>query len=158
MLLQGTYFEACARHADFWSSVNAASMSCMFLIKSQAIDWSFRYGDLVKRAFWICVLHERSVSLEFCVADTGIEALADLVPWPHFPDLLSEEQTSGSAGAERKDGLGRRGEFDSAYHLSAMIALRRLIRRASDAIHEYRNPVKNYGQPWETDGETCLTS
>ena len=40
MLLQGTYFEACARHADFWSSVNAASMSCMFLIKSQAIDWS----------------------------------------------------------------------------------------------------------------------
>ena len=82
-------------------------------------------------------MHERSVSLEFCVADTGIEGLADLVPWPHFPDLLSEEQTSGSAGAERKDGLERRGESDSAYHLSAMTALGRLIRRASDVIHEY---------------------
>jgi hypothetical protein len=137
LLLQGTFFEACARHADFWSSVSAASMSCMFLIKGQAVDWSSRYGDLVKRAFWICVLHERSVSLEFCVADTGIEALADLVPWPHFPDLPSEERTSGSAGAEGTDGLERRGDSDSAYHLTAMIALGRLIRRASDVIHEY---------------------
>jgi hypothetical protein len=28
MLLQATYFEACARHADFWSSVSAAPMAC----------------------------------------------------------------------------------------------------------------------------------
>jgi hypothetical protein len=83
------------------------------------------------------VLHERSVSLEFCVADTGIEALADLVPWPHLSDLPHEERTSGSAGAEGTDGLERRAESVSAYHLGVMIALRRLTRRTSDVVHEY---------------------
>lgn len=38
MLLQATYFEASARHTDFWSSVSAALMACMYLIKGQQID------------------------------------------------------------------------------------------------------------------------
>jgi hypothetical protein len=59
MLLQATYFEASARHLDFWTSTSAASLACTCLIKSQQIDWTSSYGDLVKRAYWVCVLHER---------------------------------------------------------------------------------------------------
>ncbi|KAM0719004.1 hypothetical protein Q7P37_004909 [Cladosporium fusiforme] len=136
-LLQGTYFEACARHTDFWSSVSAASMSCMFLVKSQAIHWSSRHGDLIKRAFWICVLHERSINLEFCVAETGIEKLAELVPLPHFPGILDKERASGNPGTEGIGELKRPTESDYAYHLSAVIDLGRSIRRANDIIHDF---------------------
>lgn len=130
-LLEATYFEACARHSEFWCSISAASMSCMFLVKSQAMDWSSHHGDLVKRAFWICVLHERSFNLEFQVANTGIEALADHVPLPHFASVLYQEQrgTNGEVNETR--------DSDYAYHFSAMIALSRLIKRADDVIHEY---------------------
>jgi hypothetical protein len=51
MLLQATYFEASARHLDFWTSTSAASLACTCLIKSQQIDWTLSYGDLVKRAY-----------------------------------------------------------------------------------------------------------
>ena len=85
LLLEATSFEACARHLDFWSSVSAACTSCIFLVQSKVIDWSSQYGDLVKRAFWICLLHERTFNLEFGVAITRIEAMADSIPSPHFP-------------------------------------------------------------------------
>lgn len=137
LLLQGTYFEACARHTEFWSSVSAASMSCMLLVKSQPIHWSSRYGDLVKRAFWICVLHERSINLDFCVADTGIEALAELVPLPHFPDILDEERVSCNIRTQSIAETKRPTKSDFAYHLSAMISLGQLIRRANDVIHDH---------------------
>lgn len=146
LLLEGTYFEACARHTDFWSSVNAASMSCMFLLKSQAIRWSSRYGDLIKRAFWICVLHERSINLKFRVADTGIETLSELVPLPHFPNINNEERAFGDRGTESLADLNGPAESDYAYHLSAMIALGRLTRRANDIIHDYE-PVIHETKP-----------
>jgi hypothetical protein len=84
MLLQATFFEASARHLDFWTSTSAASLACTYPIKSQQIDWTSSYGDYVKRAYWICVLHERLFDLEFRVISTGIESLEDQIPLPHF--------------------------------------------------------------------------
>ncbi|KAM0714775.1 hypothetical protein Q7P37_009239 [Cladosporium fusiforme] len=104
---------------------------------SQAIHWSSRHGDLIKRAFWICVLHERSINLEFCVAETGIEKLAELVPLPHFPGILDKERASGNPGTEGIGELKRPTESDYAYHLSAVIDLGRSIRRANDIIHDF---------------------
>jgi hypothetical protein len=94
MLLQATYFEASARHPDFWSSTSAASLACTFLIKSQQIDWTSSYGDLVKRAYWICVLQERLFDLEFRVVSTGTEGLEDQVPLPHFHGTVKREGQS----------------------------------------------------------------
>jgi hypothetical protein len=134
LLLEATHFGACARYSDFWSSVSAACMSCMFLVQSRITDWSSQYGDLVKRSFWVCLLHERSFNLEFGVATTGIEALADLVPMPHFPKLTHQYHHSGNP-----ESSGDLSQPDSyyAYHFSAMISLGRLMRRADDAIKRY---------------------
>jgi hypothetical protein len=146
LLLEATYLEACARHSDFWSSISAACTSCIFLIQSRVTDWSSQYGDLVKRAFWICLLHERSFNLEFGVATTGIEALADLVPMPHFPQLTHQHDHSGNP-----DSNGNSSQSDSnyAYHFSAMIALGWLMRRADDAIKQYEPFRKDLFQSHE---------
>ena len=56
MLLQATYHEATARHLDFWRLTIMASMACQVLIKCQPIEWQSHHGDLVKRAYWTCVL------------------------------------------------------------------------------------------------------
>lgn len=119
----------------------------MCLVKSEAIHCSSQYVNLVKRAYWICVFQERAISIEFCVADTGIETLANLVQMPHFPDILFEEQQSRHAGDLSPRGSMVPQENDYAYHFSATTALGRLIRRANDIVHE-REPVL-HGRPSE---------
>ncbi|KAM0698008.1 hypothetical protein Q7P36_002862 [Cladosporium allicinum] len=134
MLLQATYFEASARHLDFWSSTSAASLACMCLIKSQQIDWRSAYGDLVKRTYWVCVLQERLFDLEFRVASTGIETLEDQVPLPHFHVAWEERSSnplSGTADASTTDG-----KEGSAFYFVAMLALSRLIRRADNILRD----------------------
>ncbi|KAI4840275.1 hypothetical protein E4T44_07956 [Aureobasidium sp. EXF-8845] len=51
-LLESAYYEACARHMDFWRATVAASASCQILIKCESIDWSTPRADLIKRAYW----------------------------------------------------------------------------------------------------------
>jgi hypothetical protein len=135
MLLQATYFEASAMHLDFWSSISAASLACICLIKSQQINWTSSYGDLVSRAYWVCVLQERLFDLEFRVASTGIESLEDQIPLPHFY-VETEGRTgnplSGTTNASTADGKGA-----SAFYFIAMTALSRLLRRADNIIHDY---------------------
>jgi hypothetical protein len=135
MLLQATYFEASAMHLDFWSSTSAASLACVCLIKSQQIDWTSSYGDLVSRAYWVCVLQERLFDLEFRMASTGIESLEDQIPLPHFYPRKggwTGDPLSGTTNASTADGKGA-----SAFYFVAMTALSRLIRRADNIIHDY---------------------
>jgi hypothetical protein len=180
MLLQATYFEASARHLDFWTSTSAASLACTCLIKSQQIDWTSSYGDLVKRAYWVCVLHERLFDLEFRVTSTGIESLGDQIPLPHFHNpARGDEQTSGPPpGGSRVFAVDD--QTGPALHFVAMITLSRLIRRADEVIHSYeptlgetellwqgsdRNPHTNAsaylpfghysGPPWRLVEELC---
>jgi hypothetical protein len=135
MLLQATYFEASAMHLDFWSSTSAASLACVCLIKSQQINWTSSYGDLVSRAYWVCVLQERLFDLEFRVTSTGIKSLEDQIPLPHFY-VKTEGRTgnplSGTTNASTADGKGA-----SAFYFIAMTALSRLLRRADNIIHDY---------------------
>jgi hypothetical protein len=148
MLLQATYFEACARHADFWSSVSAASTACKYLIRGQPMDWSSIQGDLVKRAYWICVLHERLFDIDLKITCTGIEGLEDHVPLPHFHEYVPRRKgvdgsSSGSGqlfDAEKLD--------DYAYNFSALVTLSRLLRRADDLIHGYEHVVSEHEPLW----------
>jgi hypothetical protein len=135
LLLQATYFEASAQHLDFWSSTSAASLACICLVKSQEIDWASSYGDLVKRAYWVCVLQERLFDLEFRVASTGVESLEDQIPFPHFHVEAGgrvNDPFSGATDVSTVDGKG-----GSAFYFVAMIALSRLIRRVDNIIHKY---------------------
>jgi hypothetical protein len=135
LLLQATYFEASAQHLDFWSSTSAASLACMCLVESQEIDWASPYGDLVKRAYWVCVLQERLFDLEFRVASTGVESLEDQIPFPHFHVGAGGRASDPFYCATDASTLD--GKDGSAFYFVAMTALSRLIRRVDNIIHNY---------------------
>lgn len=149
MLLRATYFEASARHLSFWSSTSAASLACTCLIRGQQIDWTSAYGDLVKRAYWVCVLHERLFDLEFRVVSTGIESLEDVVPLPHFHDMVQGEEQSGVPMADNPGMLAGDGKSDSPFHFTAMITLSRLMRRADEIIHGYEPKLGETELLWQ---------
>ena len=138
MLLQGTYYEATACHLDFWRATVTASMACQVLIKCQTVDWQSHYGDLLKRAYWTCVLSEDLYHLDLDLPQSGIQTFEDTVPLPYFiegQDMHTPgfpSQAVGVQSAEDRD----RSHFQ--YHFLAMIALRRLISRIHEVIHECR--------------------
>ena len=138
MLLQASYFEANACHLDFFRSTVAASMSCQVLIRCEVIDWSTLRGDLIKRAYWACVLNEDLYHLDLDLPKTGIHLLEDDVPLPYFHDVSAQHGASSPSSSRAKQGAAtsarERGHFQ--YHFLAMIALRRLISRIHDVIHE----------------------
>lgn len=137
MLLQATYFESSARHFSFWSSTSAASLACMCLVKSQQIDWASPHGDLVKRAYWACVVHERLFDIDFRMSSTGIESLEDRVPLPHFHGMVRRGPSPGGSLSDPFRFFPVDEQDGPAFHFIAMITLSRLIRRADEIIHGY---------------------
>jgi hypothetical protein len=126
LLLQATYYESNSRHLDFWRSTTAASMACQVLIKCQDIDWSTQTGDMIKRAYWACILSEDLYHLDLDLPQTGIHKMEDEVPLPYFHEA-HDAQGKSQAPDDRS-------HFQ--YHFLAMIALRRLIARIHGVIHE----------------------
>nr|OQO29272.1 hypothetical protein B0A51_07517 [Rachicladosporium sp. CCFEE 5018] len=126
LLLQATYLEATGRHLDFWRSTVAASMACQVLVRCKPLDWATQEGDMIKRAYWACILSEDLYHLDLDLPQTGIHTLEDEVPLPYFQE--SQDQSTGGRG------LDERSYFQ--YHFLAMIALRRLITRIHSTIHE----------------------
>jgi hypothetical protein len=149
MLLQATYFEACARHADFWSSISAASTACKYLIRSQPMDWSSMQGELVKRAYWVCVLHERLLDIDLKIACTGIEDLEDQVPLPHFHEYVPRMEPMDGSSSGSGQLIGAEELNDYAYHFSALVALSRLLRRADNLIHGCESFVGENEPLWQ---------
>ncbi|THW79380.1 hypothetical protein D6D19_01255 [Aureobasidium pullulans] len=138
-LLESAYYEACARHMDFWRATVAASTSCQILIKCESIDWSTPRADLIKRAYWACMLSEDMYHLELDLSQTGIHTLEDQVPLPYFH---GSESNYGNPSDEKS-------HFQ--YHFLAMIALRRLVARIHESIHCSSNATaelsEDYGGP-----------
>ncbi|KAK3676216.1 hypothetical protein LTR78_003966 [Recurvomyces mirabilis] len=132
-LLQATYYEATSRHLDFWRCTVAASMACQVLIRCEPIDWSSANGDLVKRAYWTCVFSEDLYHLDLDFPQTGINTMEDEVPLPYFHEAQEQHQGSSVAGGSAQANQ-ERSHFQ--YHFLAMIALRRLIARIHNVIHE----------------------
>lgn len=126
MLLQATYYEANSRHLDFWRCTVAASMAMQVLIRCQEIDWQSQSGDMMKRVYWMCVLHEDLYHLDLDLPATGICTLEEEVPLPYFHKTQDSQAHSRGSGALL--------QFE--YHFLAMIALRKLIGRINAVIHE----------------------
>lgn len=131
-LLLATYYEANGRHLDFWRATTMASMACKVLIKCQSVDWQTNYGDLCKRAYWACVLNEDLYHLDLDLPQTLVQSLEDIVPLPYF-----HEGQEGMASGSTQMG-DERSHFQ--YHFLAMIALRRLISRIHEVVHESSSP------------------
>lgn len=130
MLLEAVYYESTARHLDFWRSTVAASMSCQVLIRCKDFEWSSEHGDLIKRAYWACMLSEDFYHLDLDLPRTGIESLEDDVPLPYFHEANDQHGSSGPLTGEPSH---------YQYHFLAMIALRRLIARINDALHQCKS-------------------
>jgi len=101
-------------------------MACQVLIKCQDVDWSTHVGDMIKRAYWACILSEDLYHLDLDLPQTGIHTLEDEVPLPYFHEAHDAHG--------RTQGTEERSHFQ--YHFLAMIALRRLIARIHGVIHE----------------------
>lgn len=154
LLLQATYFEARAWHSDFWSSTSAAATACIVLIRNEQVDWSSSYGDLVKRAYWACVLQERMFDLDLRVGSTGVENLEDQIPFPHFRRMLEDgEQPSGPSSSVR-DTLAVTRHIDAACHFVAMITLSRLMRRVDNTLLGYEITECNMRSLWQMSETT----
>lgn len=129
LLLQGTYYEANARHLEFWRCVTAGSMACQMLIKCQTVDWSSRYGGMLSRAYWACILSENLFHLDLDLPQTGIEVMEDDVPLPYFR-RTPDQEILGTSATEMHS--------HAQYHYLAMVTLRRLIMRIHDVVHGCR--------------------
>lgn len=127
LLLQATYWEAAARHLDYWRCTVAASMACQVIVRTGDVDWLSHEGDMVKRAYWTCVIFEDLYHLELDLPETGICNLEDEVPLPQFHEALSVQEKPSS---------DIRYPSHFGYHFLAIISLRRLMTRIRMTIYE----------------------
>jgi hypothetical protein len=126
-LLQASFYESSARHWDFWRSAAAASAACERLIKERSFHWKTPNGEMLKRAYWACVLDEGYYHQDLDLPETGILALQDNVPLPSFFRAIDEPII---AGIEATDS-------PKAYlHFLATISLKRLADRIHEVVHE----------------------
>ncbi|KAI9832178.1 MAG: hypothetical protein M1819_004530 [Sarea resinae] len=136
--LAGLYFSACNRYIEFYRMAITASMSCRMLIKCDPLDWSSHHGDLVKRAYWHCVIIESNLHFELDLPPTGIEGFEDEMPLPSFIGPVSIED----------DLANEKSHYH--YYFLAQVALRRLSSRVHSTIYDVTvKPGRNevYGGP-----------
>lgn len=127
LLLQASFYESSARHWDFWRSAAAASAVCERLIKQRSFHWKTANGEMLKRAYWACVLDEGYYHQDLDLPETGILALQDDVPLPSFFRAIDEPFITGIEATDSP----------KAYlYFLASISLKRLADRIHDVVHE----------------------
>jgi hypothetical protein len=112
--LAALYYESCSRHVDFWRLMVSASLACQVLVTCSPIDLNSPRGDLIKRAYWHCVIMETGLNLELDLPGTGIIGLEDRVGIPSFNSTICEADHRGSQSSH----------FEAYY--ASQVALRRL--------------------------------
>jgi hypothetical protein len=127
LLLQATYHESSARHWDFWKCAASASASCGSLIKQRNTDWATHEGEMLKRAYWACVLDEGYYHHDLDLPLTGIFAFQDEVPLPAF--IPGTENVSGAAAEDVDYSV-------SFLQFLATISLKRIVDHIHDTVHK----------------------
>ncbi|KIN04082.1 hypothetical protein OIDMADRAFT_118497, partial [Oidiodendron maius Zn] len=69
---------------DFWRMSLSASQACVTLITCKPIDWDSQRGDLIKRAYWHCVIVEVTLNLELDLSLTELTTIEYRVGMPNF--------------------------------------------------------------------------
>jgi hypothetical protein len=127
LLLQATYHETSARHWDFWKCAAAASASCECLLRQRNIDWATHKGEMLKRAYWACVLDEGYYHHDLDLPLTGIFAFQDEVPLPAF--IPRTENVEGTAAEDVDYSV-------SFFQFLATISLKQIVDRVHDTVHK----------------------
>jgi hypothetical protein len=127
LLLQATYHESSARHWDFWQCAASASAACGSLIKQQNTDWATHEGEMLKRAYWACVLDEGYYHHDLDLPLTGIFAFQDEVPLPAFVRRM--EDVGGDAAEDVDYSV-------SFLQFLATISLKRIVDHIHDTVHK----------------------
>lgn len=83
-ILQATYYQANGHYLEFWRSSSAASATIEAFMKFQRLAWVTQLGDLVSRAYWVCLLQEDMFHLDLDLPSTGIQQYEDQLPMPVF--------------------------------------------------------------------------
>ncbi|KAI7521247.1 hypothetical protein KC317_g22158, partial [Hortaea werneckii] len=127
-------------------------MACQVLIRCQTIDWSSSTGDLIKRAYWTCILSEELYHLDLDMPQTGIHTMEDDVPLPYFQEVNDHDHMSVYSPQVPVAGSEDRNQYQ--YYFLAMIALRRLIARIHGVIHECEQSTTNAEPLWRSNTST----
>ncbi|KAF8863357.1 hypothetical protein BDZ45DRAFT_583966 [Acephala macrosclerotiorum] len=122
--LAALYFQACSRHVDFWRMTVYASQTCYILVTCNSIDWNSPRGDIIKRAYWHCVIMETALQYELDLAPTGISSLEDRVGMASFSAPFCEADHRGNQSSH----------FEA--HYASQIALRRLCAEIHNRLYE----------------------
>ncbi|CZR50703.1 related to acetate regulatory DNA binding protein FacB [Phialocephala subalpina] len=110
--LAALYFQACSRHVDFWRMTVGP------------VDWNSPRGDIIKRAYWHCVIMETALQYELDLAPTGISSLEDRVGMSSFGTTFCEADHRGNQSSH----------FEA--HYASQIALRRLCAEIHNSLYD----------------------
>jgi hypothetical protein len=127
LLLQAVYYETSARHWDFWKCTAAASATCESVIRQRAIDWATHEGEMLKRAYWTCVIDEGYYHYDLDLPQTGIFDFQDEVPLPTFTPGTGAASSVADASVDYSM---------SFFQFLATISLKRIIDRILDTVHK----------------------
>lgn len=124
LLLEATYFQANGCHVEYWRAITQANMQCQLLAHSPSVQWQTVNGDLLRRAFWTCVIDENFYHQDLDLPRTNICLLMDMIRLPNFSKALgSSKWTSGD-----------RIQTLSEFYFLAKISLQRVITRIHSAV------------------------
>jgi hypothetical protein len=127
LLLQASFYESSARHWDFWKCAVAASTACEHLTKERRFNWSTLDGEMLKRAYWACVLDEGYYHHDLDLPETGIFAFQDDVLLPSFVPGIDEPMTAYTESP---------GSPIAYFQFLALTSLKRLVDRIHDVVHK----------------------
>lgn len=133
LLLQGTYFEANACHVEYWRSAMEASLICQVLAQDPTRGWRTLGGDLLRRAFWTCVIFEDFYHLDLDLPRTSIGDLVDQVRLPMFTESMGK--------AAIADADADNSEQPPAFYFLAKVSLQRVISRIHQAVMNCKSCV-----------------
>lgn len=95
LILQATYFQANGCHVEYWRGITQASMACQLLAQSPSVPWGTLSGDLLRRAFWTCVVDENFYHHDLDLPRTTIGNLVDTIRLPNFSKALGSSKWTG---------------------------------------------------------------
>ncbi|KUJ22379.1 uncharacterized protein LY89DRAFT_575731 [Mollisia scopiformis] len=96
----------------------------IYSLAGNPIDWSTPRGDIIKRAYWHCVIMETALQYELDLAPTGIAGLEDRVGMPSFNSPFCEADHRGNQSSH----------FEA--HYASQIALRRLCAEIHNSLYD----------------------
>jgi hypothetical protein len=144
--LAALYYQSCFRHVDFWRMTVSASMACNVLVTCNPPDWNSPRGDLIKRAYWHCVIMESALHTELDLPFTGIIGLEDRVGIPSFNTPFCEADHRGNQSSH----------FEA--HYASQVALRRLCSNLHNNIYEFTSNTDTSGTSSEDFGMPSANS